>query len=76
MDASFWIGTYFHCNVSSLRRHHSDSCYRTLSMTFGRPPAIPESYIRTPLPKPCEKVLAQQTVDDLRLSTDFYVYTM
>lgn len=25
---------------------------RTLSMTFGRPPAIPESYIRTPLPQP------------------------
>lgn len=45
-------------------------------MTFGRPPAIPESYIRTPLPKVHEKTVSLLKMDDLMLSTDFFVYTM
>ncbi|KAF3764050.1 hypothetical protein M406DRAFT_103763 [Cryphonectria parasitica EP155] len=49
---------------------------RTLSMTFGRPPAIPESYVRTPLPKACDKTLAPMKVNDVMLSTDFFVYTI
>ncbi|CAN8105418.1 unnamed protein product [Discula destructiva] len=50
---------------------------RTLSMTFGRPPAIPESYIRTPLPKAVEKTTMDLKIDNTSLlSTDFFVHTI
>lgn len=45
-------------------------------MTFGRPPAIPESYIRTPLPKAMEKMAPEQTSATGLLSADFFVHTM
>lgn len=49
---------------------------RTLSMTFGRPPAIPESYVRIPLPKHVDKAIAEQSTEGLSLSIDFFVKTM
>ncbi|KAK7699453.1 hypothetical protein SLS64_011591 [Diaporthe eres] len=52
---------------------------RTLSMTFGRPPAIPDSYIRTPLPQPYSGTdilpTAEVSVDDA-MSIHFFVATM
>lgn len=45
-------------------------------MTFGRPPAIPESYIRTPLPKHIDKIIPEPRADSLLLSLDFFVHTM
>lgn len=52
---------------------------RTLSMTFGRPPAIPESYIRTPLPKLYSgtDILpdSEPSVDDA-MSIQFFVSTV
>lgn len=52
---------------------------RTLSMTFGRPPAIPESYIRTPLPKPHSgtSILpeSEPSLDDT-MSIQFFVSTV
>ncbi|KAK7727235.1 hypothetical protein SLS63_007286 [Diaporthe eres] len=52
---------------------------RTLSMTFGRPPAIPDSYIRTPLPQPYSGTdilpTAEVSVDDA-MSIHFFVATI
>ncbi|KKY32761.1 putative c6 transcription [Diaporthe ampelina] len=52
---------------------------RTLSMTFGRPPAIPDSYIRTPPPQPYSgsDILpnSEFAVDDA-MSIHFFVSTM
>lgn len=52
---------------------------RTLSMTFGRPPAIPESYIRTPLPKPHSGISilpdSEPSLDDT-MSIQFFVSTV
>ncbi|KAI7777484.1 c6 transcription [Diaporthe eres] len=52
---------------------------RTLSMTFGRPPAIPDSYIRTPLPQPYSGTdilpTAEVSVDDA-MSIHFFVSTI
>lgn len=52
---------------------------RTLSMTFGRPPAIPDSYIRTPLPQPYSgtDILPTSEVSfDDAMSIHFFVSTM
>lgn len=52
---------------------------RTLSMTFGRPPAIPDSYIRTSLPRPYSGTdilpTAEVSADDA-MSIHFFVSTM
>lgn len=52
---------------------------RTLSMTFGRPPAIPESYIRTPLPRPYSEtdiLPNSELAKDDAMSIHFFVSTM
>ncbi|KAK2596585.1 hypothetical protein N8I77_013466 [Diaporthe amygdali] len=52
---------------------------RTLSMTFGRPPAIPESYIRTPLPQPYSGTDIDPTSElseEDTLSIHFFVSTI
>ncbi|KUI64273.1 hypothetical protein VM1G_11070 [Cytospora mali] len=52
---------------------------RTLSMTFGRPSAIPESYVRTSLPRPFHETLPQDkpcTIADDTLNTDLFVSTI
>lgn len=45
-------------------------------MTFGRPPAIPESYVRTPLPQLSDQTIGHHNGDDVMLSTGFFVHTM
>ncbi|KAL1866842.1 hypothetical protein Daus18300_006545 [Diaporthe australafricana] len=52
---------------------------RTLSMTFGRPPAIPESYIRTPLPQPYSEtdiISNSEFAKDDAMSIHFFVSTI
>lgn len=52
---------------------------RTLSMTFGRPSAIPESYVRTSLPRPFHDTVPQNSLSlssDDTLNTDLFVATI
>lgn len=48
-------------------------------MTFGRPSAIPESYVRTSLPRPFQETVPQHSsrasADDT-LTTELFVSTM
>ncbi|KAI1344808.1 fungal-specific transcription factor domain-containing protein [Xylariaceae sp. FL0016] len=50
---------------------------RSLSMTFGRPSAIPDHYIRLPLPKICASLIPDgETDSDEAKSTRFFVSTI
>ncbi|KAH6661205.1 fungal-specific transcription factor domain-containing protein [Truncatella angustata] len=51
---------------------------RTLSMTFGRPPAIPENYVRVPLPQICHSSMSRNdSSDNLEIvSAMFFVATI
>jgi hypothetical protein len=70
LEQEIWKKTWFGCVILD----------RTLSMTFGRPPAIPENYVQLELPVP------YITVDHLRsltsrekaetLSVEFFNGTM
>jgi hypothetical protein len=46
LEQEVWKKTWFGCVILD----------RTLSMTFGRPPAIPESYVQLELPVPYTEV--------------------
>ncbi|KAI1839904.1 hypothetical protein JX265_005750 [Neoarthrinium moseri] len=48
---------------------------RTLSMTFGRPPSIPETYVRVSLPQLYEQHMSPETSDRMAeaQSTQFFV---
>lgn len=59
-----------HLNADPLTR-----CCRSLSMTFGRPLAIPEDYIRLDVPKPLRTSIPSP--DEVhQLSTAFYTASM
>jgi hypothetical protein len=68
LEQEIWKRTWFGCVILD----------RTLSMTFGRPPAIPESYVQLELPVPYASL--QQPVSAVEkgdsLSVAFFNGTM
>lgn len=91
VKAAFQLG--LHSTAGSSRFSHLDQeirkrtwygCVvldRTLSMTFGRPAAIPEDYVRIPLPQvlePENSADSHQLLDDSRgrVSVAFFTATM
>lgn len=70
LEQEIWKKTWFGCVILD----------RTLSMTFGRPPVIPDSYVKLELPVPYITVDPPRTLTerDKRepLSVGFYNGTM
>jgi hypothetical protein len=68
LDQEIWKKTWFGCVILD----------RTLSMTFGRPPAIPESYIQLDLPIPYATLQQPMTTEEKgdALSILFFNSTM
>lgn len=75
--AKYFLSLFSPVLTLCLKPPYLRNAFSTLSMTLGRPAAIPDSYVRVELPKhDPESVFNNVNPQDVRTSTDFFNQTM